>query len=284
MDLRSGFGGCPGCTPLLYSLHKSRIAIAEYLVSQGASIEGDTCQGWTSRGFTAFHYAAVSGSVELLRLLLDKAPSEIYVRRDPIHPVHLAVLEDRAECVKLMLDHASQGMNAFSYRILQYDNGIINTGKGRNPLDSLGTLQKAVALIVNMQVRSDMLRWSWVSTPGEGFPEACVTATPLHIAASKGYGRIVSMLLVYGAFIDSEDGNLATPLHYAATNGHTAMVKLLLDSGANPNALDSALRSPCMNAAIKYWQIFYIYHNFRSKYIHSAFFLGSYSEKLINYA
>lgn len=60
-----------------------------------------------------FHYAAVLGSVELLRLLLEKAPNDLHTSHDPIHPLHLAVLEDKAECVKLMLDHASQGMSAF---------------------------------------------------------------------------------------------------------------------------------------------------------------------------
>lgn len=249
IDLVSGFGGCPGCTPLLYSLRKQQHAISEYLVSQGASTAGSTCEDFSSRGFTVFHYAAVLGSVELLRLLLEKAPSDLHTSHDPIHPLHLAVLEDEAECVKLMLDHASQGMNAFSYRSIQYNNGNTYIGKGRTFSDSLDTLQEAVGRIVNMQVRGGMLRWSWEAAPGKGFPKALMTATPLHIAANKGNWRIVSILLAYGASIDSEDGDFSTPLHHAASNGHTAMVEFLLDSGANPNAVDSKLRSPCYYAA-----------------------------------
>ena len=107
-----------GCTPLLYSLHKGEFAIAEYLVSQGASTTGSTCKLWHTRGFTTFHYAAASGSVELLRLLLEKAPSEIYISDDPLHPIHLAILKDNAECVKLVLDHVSQGMNSVSDQVL----------------------------------------------------------------------------------------------------------------------------------------------------------------------
>ena len=98
-----------GCTPLLYSLHKEQTAIATYLVSQGASTAGSTCETWPTQGFTAFHYAAARNSDELLGVLLQKSPSEIYVNDDPIHPLHLAVLEDNAECVKLILDHVSQG-------------------------------------------------------------------------------------------------------------------------------------------------------------------------------
>ena len=102
-----------GCTPFLYSLHTMKYAIAEYLVSQGASIIGSTCGYWPTRGFTAFHYAAIADSVVLLRLLLEKAPGDIYSSHSPIHPIHLAVLNENAECVKLMLDHASEGKKAF---------------------------------------------------------------------------------------------------------------------------------------------------------------------------
>ena len=106
-----------GCTPFLYSLHTMKYAIAEYLVSQGASIIGSTCENWATRGFTAFHYAAIADSVVLLRQLLEKAPSDIYNSHSPIHPIHLAVLNDNAECVKLMLDHANEGRNASSINV-----------------------------------------------------------------------------------------------------------------------------------------------------------------------
>ena len=110
-DLNSGYRVCEGCTPLLYSLHRRQPAIAEYLISQGASIVGSTCEALPTRGFTAFHYAAVDGCIELLRLLLEKSPSELYLSNDPIHPIHYAVLNNNVECVKLMLDHASHGIS-----------------------------------------------------------------------------------------------------------------------------------------------------------------------------
>lgn len=100
-----------------------------------------------------------------------------------------------------------------------------------------------------MQVRGDMLRWSWYATSKENFPKALETARPLHIAAYKGHLPIVRMLLAYGAFVDCEDTNLATPLHYALYNSQCSMVQSLLDAGANPNAMDLYLNSPCIVAA-----------------------------------
>ncbi len=238
-----------GCTPLLYSLLKGQNVISEYLVSQGASITGNTCQDWSSRGFTAFHYAAFSGSIKLLQLLLEKAPSQLYVCRDPIHPLHLAVLHDNAECVRVMIGHVREGMNSFSQRLLLYANMKTDTGKGRTLSDQLGTLREAVGRMMNMKVQGDMFRWSWASSPGKLFPKEFNTATPLHIAARGGHSQVVRMLLDYGASIDDLDSGLGTPLHYAAANGQTAVIKILLDSGANPNAVDSYLDSPCMAAA-----------------------------------
>lgn len=247
-DLTSGFGGCKGCTPLLYSLHKKKHAIAKYLVSQGASTGGSTCKAWSTRGFTAFHYAAAYGSVELFQLLLEKAPSGFYVSHDPIHPIHLAVLNNNAECVKLMLDHASQGMNPSSHQFIQSSNETTDTGKGTPIFNQLGTWQEVLHRMVNLQVRRDVLRWSWAAAPREPFPEVLITAKPLHIAASEGNSHIVSLLMDYGASIEGVDGGYATPLHHAVSNGHTETVKLLLDSGANPNAVNKGLESPCMKA------------------------------------
>ena len=245
-DLGAGIEGCLGCTPLLYSLHKGQYAIAIYLVSKGATTAGNTCNMWKTRGYTALHYAAASGEVELLRLLLERGPCRVFLDQDPIHPIHLAVLYDKAECVRLILDHISQGTNFDSIVSLNCTDAATIIGKGRTPSDQVGTLQEALGRIVNMQVRGFGSGWGWY---GDHFPRELTTAVPLHIAASTGNSQIGSMLLAHGASVDSVDKQHATPLHNAADNDRVAMVKLLLEAGANPNALDYNLESPLMRAA-----------------------------------
>ena len=112
VNLESGFEWCMGCTPLLYSLHKKKFAIAEYLVSQGVSTADRTCRAFPTAGFTAFHYAAAWNLHDLLRSLFERSPSEIYVNLHLIHPIHLAILYNSTECVKLILDHIKQGKNS----------------------------------------------------------------------------------------------------------------------------------------------------------------------------
>ena len=201
-----------------------------------------------TKGYTALHYAAAYGQAELLRLLLEKSPNEIYLDHDPVHPIHLAVLQDNADCVNLVLNHISQGTNSDSVVILHCTDVTTILGKGRSFSDQLGTLQEALDRVVNVQVREDSSVWYWNGKP---FPSKFTSAKPLHIAASIGGLQIGSMLLAHGASIGSLDGKYATPLHYAADHDRIAMVNLLLEAGANPNALDRILRSPAMRAAMQ---------------------------------
>ena len=59
--------------------------------------------------------------------------------------------------------------------------------------------------------------------------------TPLHIAADRGYLRIVEFLLEHGANPNMKNNYGRTPLHIAAMYGHLEVVEFLLEHGANPN-------------------------------------------------
>ena len=112
-NIHAGFYYCSGCTPLLYALHLGRSDIAKCLLSHGATITGKTCQGYKSRGYTAFHYAAVYGEVEFMRELLDSKQDHISQHCRPIHPIHLAVLNNSIGCVNLLLENASGRASLF---------------------------------------------------------------------------------------------------------------------------------------------------------------------------
>lgn len=108
-SLSIGFDGC-GCSPLLYlllqsPLGKDKIEIAEFLVLQGASIEGVAGHRWPANWYTVFHFAAEFGYTRLLQILLDKYPSSLFELEIIIHPLHIAVLSRHYECVQLIVHH-----------------------------------------------------------------------------------------------------------------------------------------------------------------------------------
>ena len=204
----------------------------------------------SASGLTALHYAAYCGDAELLQLLIERSPSENYLDRGPIHPmhpIHTAILRENADCVKLLLDHLnSEGTNSYSVVILRCTHVTTIIGKGRIVPDQLGTLQGVLDRKVNVQVRSDGCHWYW---SGDPFPIDNETLRPLDIAAIIGNSQIGSTLLAHGTSVGSLAGSHVTPLHYAAEKGQLDMVKVLLKAGANPNALKWNLQSPAMRAA-----------------------------------
>ncbi|MDE2871960.1 MAG: ankyrin repeat domain-containing protein [Gemmatimonadota bacterium] len=78
--------------------------------------------------------------------------------------------------------------------------------------------------------------------------------TPLHLAASAGKPRVVSLLLEAGAEVDARDNRGGTPLLEAlrVTFGNELAIAALLDAGADVNAGDEDGRVPIHEAAM--WQ------------------------------
>ena len=118
----AGYEDCLGCTPLLYTLHchsHKAEEIAVYLVSQGASIRGNSCKKVANKDYSAFHYAASLGFVNLLRLLLEKDLEGLSQYSIPFHPIHLAIANGHTVCVQIVLDYARKCPNPFCWLCIE---------------------------------------------------------------------------------------------------------------------------------------------------------------------
>ncbi len=73
-------------------------------------------------------------------------------------------------------------------------------------------------------------------------------ATPLRIAAWKGYTKLAEVLIKYGANVNMKDKDGSTPLHHAALSGHKEMAKLLIKHGAIKDARDKVGLTPLQRA------------------------------------
>lgn len=65
--------------------------------------------------------------------------------------------------------------------------------------------------------------------------------TPLIIACSEGYLKVVSKLLAAGAHIDDQNEKGWTPLIYASYFGHVAVVQYLLGHNAKINETNKVI-------------------------------------------
>ena len=59
-------------------------------------------------------------------------------------------------------------------------------------------------------------------------------ATPLHLAADRGYGQLVDLLLEKGADVNARDKTGAMPLNEAADKGHREVVALTAGQRRRP--------------------------------------------------
>ena len=57
-------------------------------------------------------------------------------------------------------------------------------------------------------------------------------ATPMHIAAQKGYADVIRVLAKFGVDVNIPLNNGATPMHIAAEQGHANAIRVLKELGA----------------------------------------------------
>lgn len=67
--------------------------------------------------------------------------------------------------------------------------------------------------------------------------------TPLHVAAQKGRGSMVRILLQHDADCNAKDSDGMTVLAHAAMGGHKDIASLLLNHGAHVSEMDDQSRT-----------------------------------------
>jgi ankyrin repeat protein len=155
-------------------------------------------------------HAVCGGSIEAVKLLLERGA---LVPRHSGKLLTPAVLMNRADLVKLLIDHGAD--------------------VERTPyLGRLDDPQRPVA---------DLLIAHGKKVPDWMLPRACrpdVSTNEIHR---------VTVLLNYGASIDDRGRYGLTALHYAVRGGKHPLIKLLLERGARVDALDNDGLTPLLH-------------------------------------
>ncbi|KAL6475863.1 hypothetical protein MHYP_G00143620 [Metynnis hypsauchen] len=200
-------------------------------------------------GFSALHHAALTGTTDLLSLLLESQATVDIKDSNGMRPLHYAAWQGKADSVLLLLragasvNGASQdgqiplhlaaqyGHYEVSEMLLQHQSNpcMVNKAK-KTPLDlacEFGRLKVAQLLLSS----------NMITTLLEGDKRDCIESafnTPLHLAARNGHRDIIRLLLKAGIDINRAT-KAGTALHEASLYGKTEVVRLLLDAGIDVN-------------------------------------------------
>jgi ankyrin repeat protein len=199
-------------TPLHWAAHSGSVEAVKILLKFGGDVKKKD-QAW----YTPLHFAAGQGNTEVARLLLERCPEGIREKTVELKtPLHLAAKAGKTEVARLLMERWPVGV--------------------RKEDKALDTPLHLAATEGKIEV-ARLLVESWPE--GMKARNECLD-TPLHMAAKGGDSRAfnnqpgtleVAKLLAEGwpDGIGEKNKNSDTPLHVAAQEGETEMVKLFVE-------------------------------------------------------
>lgn len=277
-----------GGTPLHLAASKGHVEAAAALLDAQADINSTDSHDRTplhvARDAAMVQLLLDAGADVSAKDLDDLTPlhhASMWCVDEPVSLLLAAGADITATCLagKAALHYACEHRNSAAVRVLLAAGASIDAvdGSGCTPLcaacgagDEADTrvLDALISSGAQLTIPNDLLQLPLHVAVGQGrvktatcllqanpAPEHVNAAgplgsTPLQLAASKGDGRMTSLLLAAGADVAAMDVDGITPLHGAVAGKHLPVVKQLLAAGADPGAAgDDAVLPPLHVAA-----------------------------------
>ncbi|KAJ8416030.1 hypothetical protein AAFF_G00380520 [Aldrovandia affinis] len=196
-----------GITALHQACIDGSMEVVVFLLSQGANVNQADSEAWTP-----LHVAASCGSLEITDFLLQQGACLCMVNCDGDVPLDIA--EDEATETLLREHTLKQGLDLEAAKREEQE-----------------TIMRDARTWLTEGLPSDLRH------PKTG-------ATPLHVAAAKGYVEVIKVLCQCGIDVSVTDSDGWTPLHAAAHWGQGEACKVLAEQLCNMEARSNAGQTP----------------------------------------
>lgn len=191
-----------------------------------------------SDGLTALHQASIDGNIKMIKYLLEKGADINVTDNEGWNCLHASASCGYVEIARYLVD---QGINIAE---VTCDGELASDVCEDSPKMSryLDEIYKNVDKDVEREkeekemFRDSMKYYYYFQTHGVKYkpePVDDVGASPIHVAAAKGYTIVLRVLLEAGFYIDRKDADGWTPLHAAAHWEQFDCCKILAAYGAS---------------------------------------------------
>uniref|UniRef100_A0A8C7CXY8 Protein phosphatase 1 regulatory subunit n=1 Tax=Oncorhynchus kisutch TaxID=8019 RepID=A0A8C7CXY8_ONCKI len=196
-----------GITALHQACIDGSMEVMVFLLAQGANINQVDSEGWTP-----LHVAATCGNLEITDFLLQQGASLTAVNCDGDVPLDIA--EDEATESLLHQYTVRQGVDV-----------------------------EAAKRVEEEQIMKDARAWLTEGLPSE-LRHPKTGATPLHVAAAKGYLEAIKLLCQCGLDVSEMDCDGWTPLHAASHWGQGDACRILAEQLCDMEACSNGGQTP----------------------------------------
>ncbi|XP_024890049.1 protein phosphatase 1 regulatory subunit 12A isoform X7 [Temnothorax curvispinosus] len=189
-------GNVDGLTALHQACIDDDLDMVEFLVEQGADINRGDNEGWTP-----LHATASCGFISIAKYLIEQGCNLAAVNNDGELALDIAESDEMEDMLQQHINKAG-----------------IDCDQARSDEER--------------SMLNDAKAWR-AGAPGKDSIHPRSGATALHVAAAKGYIKVMQILLQARCNVDAQDFDGWTPLHGAAHWGQLEACKLLVENGCD---------------------------------------------------
>ncbi|XP_074549498.1 protein phosphatase 1 regulatory subunit 12C isoform X2 [Halichoeres trimaculatus] len=196
-------------------------------------------------GITALHQACIDGSMEIVSFLLDNGANVNQVDSEGWTPLHVAASCGYPDIAEFLLQKGA------SLSAVNCDGDVpldIVLDETTESLLQDYTLKQGVDLEAAKRREEEQIMTDARTWLNEGLPSDIrhpkTGATPLHVAAAKGYIEALKILCQCGLDVSAVDFDGWTPLHAAAHWGQGDACRVLAEQLCNMEARSNAGQTP----------------------------------------